>query len=473
MTTDPPTPSAAETEIRRRMQADGSPPLVVDTFLAHYRRLAAGGTGLLDRTVVAPVESAPSLDDLADDPAADEDALRRTVTIKLNGGLGTSMGLDRAKSLLPAKDGLSFLDIIARQTLRLRERHGCALPLLFMNSFRTEADTLAALRPYPALAPDRHGLPPGFLQHRVPKIRCDNLRPVDWPADRELEWCPPGHGDLYTALQTTGLLDRLLDAGYEYAFVSNADNLGAVLDPRILGWFADSGRPFVMEVAARTEDDRKGGHVARRRTGGLALRESAQCPKEEEPEFQDIALYRYFNTNNLWIRLRAVRDAMAARNGVLDLDLIRNEKPVDPSDAASPKVYQLETAMGAALSVFPDAAILHVPRTRFAPVKTTSDLLRLWSDLYVLDSDARVVRNPARAAPTPPIDLGKEHFRLIDGFRARFAAGAPSLIDCDRFEVSGDVRFGRGVIARGVVRIAHRGPEPLFVPDGAVLGERA
>ena len=107
-------------------------------------------------------------------------------------------------------------------------------------------------------------LPADFVQNREPKIRADDLAPVSWPPNPELEWCPPGHGDLYTALVTSGMLDTLLDHGYEYAFVSNADNLGAVLDPRILAWFAAEELPFLMEVADRTEADRKGGHLARR-----------------------------------------------------------------------------------------------------------------------------------------------------------------------------------------------------------------
>src|SRR5438105_1204399 len=85
--------------------------------------------------------------------------------------------------------------------------------------------------------------------------------------ESELEWCPPGHGDIYTALVTSGMLDALLDAGYEHAFVSNSDNLGAVLDPRILAWFAAERIPFLMEVADRTEADRKGGHIAQRPGG--------------------------------------------------------------------------------------------------------------------------------------------------------------------------------------------------------------
>ena len=101
------------------------------------------------------------------------------------------------------------------------------------------------------------------------------------------------------------MLDTLLANGYEVAFVSNADNLGAELDPLPLGYFVSERLPFLMEVADRTAADRKGGHLARRKSDGrLALRESAQCPDEDTDAFQDVDRHRYFNTNNLWINLR-------------------------------------------------------------------------------------------------------------------------------------------------------------------------
>ena len=104
--------------------------------------------------------------EVSDDVAAE--AIRKTAVIKLNGGLGTSMGMDRAKSLLCVRRGLSFLDIIARQVLHLRKEYDATLPLIFMNSFRTSADTMAALARYEDLPVD--GLPLEFLQNKEPKL---------------------------------------------------------------------------------------------------------------------------------------------------------------------------------------------------------------------------------------------------------------------------------------------------------------
>jgi UTP--glucose-1-phosphate uridylyltransferase len=308
------------------------------------------------------------------------------------------------------------------------------------------------------------------MQNKEPKIRVDDLMPVEWPDTPSLEWCPPGHGDIYTALVTSGLLGQLLEQGYEHAFIANSDNLGAVLEPRILAWMRAERIPFLMEVTGRTEADRKGGHIARRREDGrLALRETAQTPEEDLEALQDIDRHPYVNTNNLWLDLRALDAAMRERDNVLGLPMIRNEKTVDPTDKSTPAVYQLETAMGAAIQVFEGARALAVPRTRFAPVKTTDDLLALRSDAYVLEDDATVRLAPERDGRVPFVALDPDHFKLMRDFDARFPDGPPSLVECDRLVVEGDVRFGAGVVVRGDVTVRQDGEEPLRIEEGAVL----
>jgi UTP--glucose-1-phosphate uridylyltransferase len=452
-----------------KMQREGVADPAIRAFEHYYRQLEAGETGLMPEASIEPVTDVPALGDLPDDRGAQREALGHAVVIRLNGGLGTSMGLSKAKSLLAAKDGLSFLDVIARQVLALRKRHDVPLPLVLMDSFSTREDSLAALERYPEL---RSGIPADFMQNKEPKIRTDDLMPVEWSANPALEWCPPGHGDLYTALVTSGLLEQLLEQGYEHAFIANSDNLGAVLEPRILAWMRAEGFPFLMEVTDRTEADRKGGHIARRRDNGrLALRETAQTPEEDLEALQDIDRHPYVNTNNLWVDLRALDAAMRERDNVLGLPMIRNEKTVDPSDKSTPAVYQLETAMGAAIEVFEGARALAVPRTRFAPVKTTDDLLALRSDAYRLDGDALVVLAPEREGRVPYVALDSDHFKLLRDFEARFPAGPPSLAACDRLVVEGDVRFGAGVVVRGDVTVRQEGDEPLTIEDGAVLDD--
>lgn len=449
------------------MRAANLPSIAVETFRRAYERLARGETGLLSRRDIEPVTSLPSLADLAPYERTGREAITRAVVVKLNGGLGTSMGMTRAKSLLPAKNGLTFLEITARQHMRLRESTGTRVPLLFMNSFRTRLDSMAALAAYPDLPAE---LPLDFLQHKVPKVLAETLAPLEWPRDPSHEWCPPGHGDLYVALRTSGVFEQLRAAGAEVAFVSNADNLGATLDLSILGWMRAENIPFVMEVADRTEADRKGGHLARRRDDGqLVLREIAQCPPDETDEFQDVARYRYFNTNTLWVDLRALAHALDAGGGVLELPMIRNEKYADPADTTSPRVVQLETAMGAAISVFEGARALRVPRERFIPVKTTGDLLALASDLYTLDEDDVLRAAPGRTPGDLPISLDPRWYGRIDQLEERIPAGPPSLRECTRLIVKGDVRFGARVRLRGDVTVTNEQAAQRVIPDDTVL----
>jgi UTP--glucose-1-phosphate uridylyltransferase len=442
-----------------KMRREGLPEIAIDTFAHYEERLRRGEHGTLPEAELEPLTDVPSSDDL---PDADGSALARVVVLKLNGGLGTSMGMTKAKSLLEVKEGHTFLDVIARQVLHLRAQHGAAIPLLLMNSFATRDDTLAALENYPELQID--GLPLDFVQGKVPKLLADSLEPVSWTADPTLEWAPPGHGDVFTSLATSGMLATLIERGYEYMFLSNSDNLGAVLEPRILAWFAREQLPFLSEVVDRTEGDRKGGHLARRRDGGgLVLRETAQVPDEDQAAFEDVERHRFFNCNSIWVNLRALERTLEERNGVLGLPMIVNRKTVDPTDPSSPEVFQLETAMGAAIGVFEGAGAVHVPRSRFAPVKTTSHLLVVRSDAYELADDWTVRLAPSREA-APLVELSDE-FKLLRDFEERFPAGPPSLVEAERLEVEGDVRFGAGVVVRGRVRVEG----PASIPDGAVL----
>lgn len=371
-------------------------------------------------------------------------AIAETAVVKLNGGLGTSMGMDRAKSLLVARDGRAILDIIARQVLAARRKHGARLPLVFLNSFRTSLDTNARLRDYPAL---RRDLPPEIMQNKVPKLLAATLEPVSWPRSPELEWCPPGHGDLYGVLHDSGLLDTMLAAGYRHLFVSNSDNLGAVPDAGVAGWFAATGAPFAIEAVRRTASDRKGGHFARRRHDGrLVLRETAQTLEEDRPALRDLTRHRFASTNNLWLDIAALRDELATRDGDLNLPLIRNVKTVDPTDPTSPAVIQLETAMGAAIEAFPDATTIAVDRSRFIPVKTTDDLLVLRSDCYALDTQTYRLHQVPEVLPYVELSPVYKH---VAEFQSRFAAGPPSLARASALRVQGDWRFERGVRIEG------------------------
>jgi UTP--glucose-1-phosphate uridylyltransferase len=376
------------------------------------------------------------------------------------------MGLRSPKSLLEAREGRTFLDIIIGQTLALRRRFGVRLPLELMDSEATRDETLAALAKHPELFSE--GIAPDFMQSMIPKLDAESYAPVSWSDEPSLEWNPPGHGDIYGALRRSGMLATLLEQGFRYAMISNSDNLGATLDPRIAAFVAAEEIPFLMEVFEGTEADRKGGHIARRRADGqLVLREVAQTPDDDQESFRDYRRWRYYNSNTLWVDLSVLDELLEQSGGVLELPLIINRKTVDPRDKSSPAVIQLESAMGAAIGSFPGAELLHVPRTRFAPVKTTDDLLVLRSDVYEVGDDLRVEPVPDRADNLPFVELDKRYYRLIDAFEERFPSGAPSLREADRLVVHGDVTFGSGVRVRGAVELD--ADSPTTIDSGTVL----
>jgi UTP--glucose-1-phosphate uridylyltransferase len=450
-----------------KMAAAGIHQQAIDVFTHYYRQLEEGVSGFITEDSIEPLLD-PSM--LSDTAVSEEDAaaaLEKTVIIKLNGGLGTSMGMEKAKSLLPVRKGKSFLDIIVDQVRAARAAYQIQLPLLFMNSFRTHDDTLAALAPYDDLT--LAGLDLGFLQNQEPKLRVDDLTPVTWPADPSLEWCPPGHGDLYTALTTSGMLDRLLSSGYRYASVSNSDNLGAAPDATIAGWFAATGAPYAAEICRRTAADRKGGHLAIRKSDQrLILRDTAQTPKDEMHYFTDEFRHPFFHTNNLWFDLDALARTLRERKSVLGLPLIKNEKTVDPSDSSSPKVIQIETAMSAAIEVFEGATAIGVGRERFLPVKTTSDLLVLRSDAYELEADGRLTK---AADPALVTDLDNDYYKLIGDFDQRFPAGAPSLREARYLEINGDWTFEAGVRVIGNVTLEDRGTPQIIAAASTLTSE--
>ncbi len=437
---------------QQKMRDAGQSETAIDVFAHYHGVMASDASGFITEDSIAPLTDPPKLADVEVDPDVARDAIRATVVIKLNGGLGTSMGLEAAKTLLPVRDGRTFLDLIVDQVRYARRAYGARLPLLFMDSFRTRDDTLAALAAHPDLPVD--GLPLDFLQSAEPKLTVDGLEPVSWPADPSLEWCPPGHGDIYPVLYASGLLDRLLDLGYRHLTIANGDNLGAAPDARLAGWFAASGAPYAAEVCPRTPNDRKGGHLAVRRSDGqLILRDTAQTLPEEMVFFTDESRHPYFHANNLWLDLAALRDTMRDRGGVLGLPLIRNTKTVDPADPTSTPVVQLETAMGAAIEVFPGATAIAVERDRFLPVKTTNELLLVRSDAFVLGEDGRLL---AAADPIPAIDLDKRFYGLISAFDARFPV-VPSLVDATSLVVEGDWTFADPVTVVGDARLPDRG----------------
>ncbi|VEN72802.1 conserved hypothetical protein [Candidatus Desulfarcum epimagneticum] len=435
-----------------KMKEKGLPASARESFAFYHRQASRGETGLIPERDISPVppHEITRAEDLKGFRDSGRRAVKKSAAIILNGGIGTGMGLSCPKSLVPVKDGRSFLEIIIARAQKDPAR------LVLMNSFRTHEQTRRAL------ARMNPPTPPGmFVQRQFPKILAENHQPARWQADPEMEWNPPGHGDLYMALYSSGMLESLLKQGVAYAFVSNADNVGASLDPDLLGYFAEKSLPFMMEAAERTRRDSKGGHIARDTNGALILRESSQVPEQDRIWFSDIKRHRFFNTNNLWINLEFLREFIQ-KNKMIRLPLILNPKPVCPKDPDSPPVHQIETAAGSAISLFEGARALRVPRSRFRPVKTCGDLLALRSDRFFFKKNGLVPSPGAQNSPIE-INLDPRHYGNLDSFEKRFSKGVPSLAACRSLEVEGDVFFEKGVTLKGHVAIRNRSGKPAAV----------
>ncbi|MBT3756310.1 MAG: UTP--glucose-1-phosphate uridylyltransferase [Candidatus Cloacimonetes bacterium] len=425
------------------MENEGLEDLVIQSFSNSYYKILEGSTGKLSKSEIEP-PTQKNLIDYNDLKSPEKSDLEKLAIIKLNGGLGTSMGLKKAKTLLKIKGENNFLDVIAQQIIHLRKQSDKDIPLIFMHSFNTQKDSLSYLEKYKDLALPH--IPLDFFQNKFPKIKLSDLSPLK-NANDNLNWNPPGHGEIYTALAISGVLDKLISNGFEYAFISNSDNLGAVIDEKILAHFAEEKLPFMMEVCKRTEMDKKGGHLAQSKKGQLMLRETAQCPDDEVELFQDINRYSYFNTNNLWVNLKALKQRLYENRYLLPLTMILNIKDVDGE-----QVYQVESAMGAAISVFKNSRAIVVNRDRFAPVKKTNDMLAILSDAYELTPDFKL-KLVNEYTTVPHIELSEKYYKNINDFETRFKGGIPSLKKCKSLSISENVTFRNNVKIVGDVKI--------------------
>lgn len=395
-------------------------------------------------------------------PNSEGDLLKKLVVVKLNGGLGTSMGCTGPKSLISVRNGLTFLDLTVQQIESLNKKHNTDVPLVLMNSFNTDEDTEMILRKYASCQVKIHT----FNQNRYPRINKETLLPVPQRIHGEHEaWYPPGHGDIYECFEKCGLLQKFMDEGREYMFVSNIDNLGATVDLSILNMLVNPPNneacEFVMEVTDKTRADVKGGTLIQYEDK-LRLLEIAQVPKEHVDEFKSVSKFKIFNTNNLWMKLSAIKRLIDTKS--LDIEVIVNNKRL-PSGT---NVIQLETASGAGIKNFNNAIGINVPRSRFLPVKKTSDLLLVMSNLYELKHGSMEMSRKRMFPTTPLVKLGDEHFSKVHKFLSRFET-IPDMLELDHLTVSGDVTFGKDVTLKGTVIIIANHGERIDIPSGAFL----
>ena len=393
-------------------------------------------------------------------PKAGPEDLSKLAVLKLNGGLGTTMGCVGPKSAIEVRDGMTFLDLSVRQVEYLNKKYGVDVPFILMDSFNTDDETNRIIKKYETHSVNIRT----FDQSRYPRIKKESFLPVPRSPDAPIDqWYPPGHGDLYESLYNSGVLDELLSQGKQYLFVSNVDNLGATVDVNILHYMIEKDVEFVMEVTDKTKADIKGGTLIDYK-GQIRLLEIAQVPDEHVEDFKSIKKFHIFNTNNLWIDLKAVKRVM--EEDALDLGIIVNNKTTDSGE----KVIQLETAVGAGIKHFKNSIGVNVPRSRFLPVKSTSDLFLVTSDLYGL-VHGQLTMNPKRMFNTVPLVKLGDEFKKVNNFLSRFKA-IPHILELDHLTVTGDVTFGAGVELRGTVIIVANHGERIDIPPGSILDNK-
>jgi len=215
-----------------------------------------------------------------------------------------------------------------------------------------------------------------------------------------------------------------------------------------------------MEVTDKTKADIKGGTLIDYE-GTVRLLEVAQVLPEHMEEFKSITKFRIFNTNNLWVNLKAIKRVNDEKE--LNMEVIVNNKTLESGE----KVIQLETAVGASIKHFKNAHGINVPRSRFLPVKSTSDLFLVTSDLYSLNH-GELVMNPKRLFQTVPLVKLGDEFKKVANFLSRFLS-IPSILELDHLTVTGDVKFGAGVKLKGTVIIVANHGSRIDIPPHSLL----
>eukprot|EP01111_Echinosteliopsis_oligospora_P008720 TRINITY_DN2468_c0_g1_i1.p1 TRINITY_DN2468_c0_g1~~TRINITY_DN2468_c0_g1_i1.p1 ORF type:complete len:475 (-),score=138.28 TRINITY_DN2468_c0_g1_i1:50-1474(-) len=402
---------------------------------------------------------APSFFDHYDDmPGVKPDDIKnlmdKVAVIKFNGGLGIKMGLKGPKSAIEVENGHSFLDLAVLHIEHLNKIYGVDIPLILMDSFNTHDNTSKAILKY-----DGQVNISTFQQSKFPRFFKDTLNPVPKSSSGVAsEWYPPGSGDVFQSLEASGLLDQLINSGKEYIFMSNVENLGASLDVKILQHMIGKGLEYALEVTDRISTDITGGVLVTYKES-VHLMELSQVPHEKHTKF-NAREYKYWNTNNLWVNTKSIKEHIASNS--LELDFVVSVV----GDGGRAHVL-IETPAGMAIQNFKKAEAIHVPRERYRPVKSTSQLMVAQSNLFQFSNGQMVMNSKREPANVPLVKLGDD-FHTVADYSKRFK-GVPDILELEHLTVSGDVNFGAGVVLKGTVIIVANHGERIDIPDGVIL----
>lgn len=339
-------------------------------FEALRRRVAAGELSLESNLVRGPVEpprpgdierlAEPGGSGYEEARAAGLDALGRgeVAQVVLAGGMATRFG-SVVKAVVPAVGGRSFLEVKIGQTRDLEQALEIAVPVALMTSFATDDAVRAHV--------DERGLGDVVVFSQFVSLRLDESGDLFLDADGHVSPYAPGHGDLLPALRRSGVLERFREQGVRLVMVSNVDNLGARVDPAVVGGHILAGRPLTCEVAVKEGD-----------LGGAPVRVDGKLQLVEGPRFPadfDLELVPVFNTNTAVVDIDALdRDH--------DLTWLYVRKAVDARTAV--QLERLYNELSASLPTTYLEVPRRGPRGRFLPIKTPEDLQQAQGDLRAL-----------------------------------------------------------------------------------------
>lgn len=301
-----------------------------------------------------------------------KDLSKKICIIKLNGGLGTSMNCDRPKSLINVKNNMTFLEITLNQIREIQKKYQINLKVILMNSFYTHQETEEFIKNIDDI---------DITCYEQSKfIRINKKTNEVFDGSKQEHFYPPGHGDLFQSLYDKNILEKLIEDKYEYLFVSNIDNLGSTINFRILDNIIQNDIDYCLETTEKTKHDIKGGTIIEYDNKHMIF-EIAQCHPDNLNEFMN---FKYFNTNNVWCKIKSIYNLVKTHDYLKNIDLIINPKKLN-QDNNEIECIQLEFAIGSLIKFFDKTQFINVSRKRFIPVKNLSDLLLIMSNLYELN----------------------------------------------------------------------------------------
>jgi UTP--glucose-1-phosphate uridylyltransferase len=380
--------------------------------------------------------------------------LEQTVVILMNGGVSKMDFKTPRSALTVEKNGITqtLLDCRLAQINALNVEFGVDLPIILMNSFLTNTETNHNLQKYQNLKIKI------LHQGMYPLMYKTNLSPIP-QSKNDPNWSPPGSAEIFVLLKTTGLLDELLKEGKKFAFLSDVENLGATIDPKLLYHVEQKQINLLLEVTPRTKSEGNfmGGVpvLFRKKQHILELSQVPMHIRQTRFNFQD---FKYLNTNNIWISLQTL-----AKIEKISMDWALHSKMQKGRE-----VVYIDTPVSMAIQSFPNPTAITVPRQRYRQVHHTSHLLAVQSDLYVLEN-GNFKLNPKRIPPTEPLLKLGDGFKTLDDYQKRFSCGPPSLLEIDHLTVSGEVNFGSDVVLKGTVIIVADAGSRIDIPQGTTL----